>query len=212
MIKINLLPTKPVKKKARGEVSILVLLLVLLVEGVVAYLLYSSLSGKVEDQQRENEIKQGKIASIKEDIKDHEAIKNELSEIDAREKIIEELKAGRTGPVQVLMELSAILSQGGGPSVDKEAYKELLKRDPSAGYNPEWDSRRLWLTSFKEADRTVDMTGMAMSNEDVGEFLRRLKLSNYFFDEQLVKTSEAGSDKTSVPIVSWHIKSKIRYQ
>lgn len=212
MIRINLLPSKTVKRKSRGEVEILVLLLVLLVEGVIIYLLYSSVSGKVDDQKRENDIKQAKISSIKEDIKDHDQIKAELAEIDAREKIIQELIAGRTGPVQMLMELSFILGQGGGPTVDKEEYQQLLKRDPSAGYNPEWDSRRLWLTQFKEADREVEMSGQAMSNEDVGEFLRRLKLSKYFFGEVLIKTAEIKVPGSGVPIVAWNIKCKIRYQ
>lgn len=212
MIRINLLPSKPVKHATRGGLDVLVLLLVLLIEGAAIFLLYSSVSGKVDDQKRENGIKQSKIDSIKADIKDHEAIKAELAEIEAREKIIQELIAGRTGPVQMLMELSAILGQGGGPTVDKEEYQELLKRDPTAGYNPEWDARRLWLTSFKETNREVEMSGQAMSNEDVGEFLRRLKLSNYFFDEILVKTAEQRVTKSSHPVVGWNIKCKIRYQ
>jgi type IV pilus assembly protein PilN len=212
MIRINLLPRKPVKRKGKGGLDILILLCVIVAEAAVLYFLYSSLSGKVEDQQRANGIKQAKIDSIEADIKDHEMIKAELEEIDAREKIIQELIAGRTGPVQMLMELSTILSLGAGPSLHKETYQELLKRDPSAGYNPEWDSRRLWVTHFQEEDRQVEMEGKAMSNEDVGEFLRRLKLSDYFYAETLVNTKEVSVAKSSVPIVSWKIKLKVRYR
>ena len=212
MIRINLLPRKAVKRRSRGELELLVLLLVLVIEGVGIYLVWSSISGKVEDQQRENDMKRAKITAIKEDIKDHDAIKTELSEIEAREKIIQELIAGRTGPVQVLMELSSILSQNGGPSVDKEWYQELLKRDPSAGYNPEWDSRRLWITSFTEKDREVELDGEAMSNEDVGELLRRLKLSSYFFAETLVRTAEAKTKDSTVPLIEWKIRCKVRYR
>lgn len=212
MIRINLLPRKPVKRKGKGGLDILVLLCVLVVEAAVLYFLYSSLSGKVEDQQRANGIKQAKIDSIKADIKDHEKIKAELEEIDAREKIIQELIAGRTGPVQMLMELSTVLSLGAGPSLHKEKYQELLKRDPSAGFNPEWDSRRLWVTRFQEEDRQVEMEGKAMSNEDVGEFLRRLKLSDYFYAESLINTKEVSVEKSSVPIVSWKIRLKVRYR
>jgi type IV pilus assembly protein PilN len=212
MIRINLLPRKPVKRKGKGGLDILILLCVLVAEAAVLYFLYSSLSGKVEDQQRANGIKQAKIDSIQADIKDHENIKAELEEIDAREKIIQELIAGRTGPVQMLMELSTVLSLGSGPSLHKDKYQELLKRDPSAGYNPEWDSRRLWVTHFQEEDRQVEMEGRAMSNEDVGEFLRRLKLSDYFYAESLVNTREVSVEKSSVPIVSWKIRLKVRYR
>lgn len=212
MIRINLLPRKPVKRKSKGGLDVLILLCVLVAEAAVVYFLHSSLSGKVEDQRRANGIKQAKIDSIKADIKDHEQIKAELEEIDAREKIIQELIAGRTGPVQMIMELAAVLSLGSGPSLHKEKYQSLLKRDPSAGYNPEWDSRRLWITLFKEQDREVEMDGKAMSNEDVGEFLRRLKLSDYFYAESLVKTAEAYETQSSVPIVSWKIRCKVRYR
>jgi len=212
MIRINLLPRKPVKRKGKGGLDVLILLCVLVAEAAVLYFVYGSLSGKVEEQQRANGIKQAKIDSIKADIKDHEKIKAELEEIDARETIIQELIAGRTGPVQMLMELSTMLSLGSGPSLHKEKYQELLKRDPSAGYNPEWDSRRLWVTRFQEEDRQVEMEGRAMSNEDVGEFLRRLKLSDYFYGETLVNTKEVSVEKSSVPIVSWKIKLKVRYR
>ncbi|MBW2264089.1 MAG: PilN domain-containing protein [Deltaproteobacteria bacterium] len=212
MIRINLLPRKPVKRKSKGGLDILILLCVLIAEAAVLYFLYSALSGQVEDQQRANGIKQAKIDSIKSDIKDHEEIKAELEEIDAREQIIQELIAGRTGPVQMLMELASVLSLGSGPSLHQEKYQELLKRDPSAGFNPEWDSRRLWVIHFMEEDRQVEMEGKAMSNEDVGEFLRRLKLSDYFYAEALVNTKEVSVEKSTVPIVSWKIKLKVRYR
>jgi len=212
MIRINLLPRKPIKRKGKGGLDVLVLACVLLVEAGIIYFLYSSLNGKIDDQKRVNSIKQAKIDSMKADIKDHEQIKAELTEIEAREKIIQELVAGRTGPVQMLVELASILSPAVGPSILKERYQELLKRDPSAGFNPEWDTRRLWILSFKEKDRQVEMDGQAMSNEDVGEFLRRLKLSDYFIDESLIKTAEVPAKDSSVSIVSWKIKCKIRYR
>jgi hypothetical protein len=51
-----------------------------------------------------------------------------------------------------------------------------------------------------------------MSNEDVGEFLRRLKISNYFYDEELVKTKSEKVSSSSVMITQFELKCKIRYR
>jgi type IV pilus assembly protein PilN len=153
-----------------------------------------------------------KIESIKQEIKDHDEIKAKLTEFEAREKIIQELVAARTGPVQMLVELSNILSLGKGPSIRPEEYQEMLKRDPASGFNPEWDPRRLWLTRFEESDREVILEGQAMSNEDVGELLRRIKISKYFFNEVLVKTRTEKSAETTAVVIAFELKCNIRYR
>ena len=213
MIRINLYPTKPVKKKEKaGIIDLVVFLLVTLVCTAAIWFINGMISEKIERQQLANDTKQTKIASIKQSIQDHDQIKAQLAEIEAREKIIQELVAARTGPVQMLVELSNIMSAGKGPAIRPDEYQEMLKRDPSSGYNPEWDPRRLWLLGFDEKDREVTLTGEAMSNEDVGEFLRRIKISTYFFDEQLVKTQTRPTGETQTVIIAFEIKCSVRYR
>jgi len=215
MIRINLVPKKLAKKKERGkEVELLVFLLVLLICGAVIWILHSTISEKIDTQTRANDGKRLKINAIQQEIKDHELIKKQLAEIEAREKIIQELVAARTGPVQMLVEMSRILAGGpdSGPSVKPDEYQEMLKRDPSSGFDPEWDARRLWITSFVEQEKRVMIAGLATSNEDVGEFLRRLKISRYFFDEVLLQTASEGEKETGASIVSFRIKCTIRYR
>jgi len=213
MIRINLYPTKQVKKKEKaGLIDLVVFLLVTLVCAAAIWFINGMISEKIERQQLANDTKQTKIASIKQSIQDHDQIKAQLAEIEAREKIIQELIAARTGPVQMLVELSNIMSAGKGPAIRSDEYQEMLKRDPSSGYNPEWDPRRLWLSSFEEKDREVFLSGEAMSNEDVGEFLRRIKISTYFFDEQLVKTQTQKTAETGTVIIAFEIKCNVRYR
>ena len=213
MIRINLYPTKPVKKKERaGAVDALVFLLVTVVCAAVIWIVHGSISEKIEKQKRTNDIMSMKIESIKQEIKDHDEIKAKLTEFEAREKIIQELVAARTGPVQMLVELSNIMSLGKGPSIRPEEYQEMLKRDPASGFNPEWDPRRLWLTRFEESDREVVLEGQAMSNEDVGELLRRIKISKYFFNEELVKTKTEKSTETTAMVIAFELKCNIRYR
>jgi type IV pilus assembly protein PilN len=213
MIRINLFPTKPVKKKERtGAVDALVFLLVTVVCAAVIWIVHGSINEKIDKQKRTNDILAMKIESIKQEIKDHDEIKAKLTEFEAREKIIQELVAARTGPVQMLVELSNILSLGKGPSIRPEEYQEMLKRDPASGFNPEWDPRRLWLTRFEESDREVLLEGQAMSNEDVGELLRRIKISKYFFNEVLVKTRTEKSAETTAVVIAFELKCNIRYR
>lgn len=213
MIKINLYPTKPVKKKKRaGAIDALVFLLIMVVCGAVIWIVHGSISEKIDTQKGTNNRKQMKIDSIRQEIEDHDSIKAQLAEIEAREKIIQELVAARTGPVQMLVELSNIMSLGKGPSIRPEEYREMLKRDTSSGFNPEWDPRRLWITAFEEEDREVTLNGEAMSNEDVGELLRRMKISKYFFNEELVKTQSFESTETTVMIVAFEITCNLRYR
>jgi len=213
MIRINLYPAKPVKKKEKVVlVDLLIFLLVFIVCGASLWIVNGWINEKIEMQERANNIKQMKIDSIRQQIKDHDQIKKQLEEISAREKIIQELIAARTGPVQMLVELMNLLSEGKGPSIRPDEYKEMLKKDPSSGFNPQWDVRRLWLKSFEEKEREVLIKGEALSNEDVGEFLRRLKISNFFWDEELLKTSSEPAQDSTVRIVKFEIKSKIRYR
>lgn len=213
MIRINLYPKKAFKKEEKiVTVDFLIFLLVVIVCGAIMWVVNSYINDKLQVQSRANNMMQMKINSIKQEIKDHDKIKQQLKEIEEREKIIQELVAARTGPVQMLVELSDILSVGKGPSIKPEEYQEMLKRDPSSGFNPEWDPRRLWLTGFEEKDREVVIQGEAMSNEDVGEFMRRMKISRYFFDEELVKTKAISKQESKASIVAFEIKCKIRYR
>jgi Tfp pilus assembly protein PilN len=100
MIRINLYPTKPVKKKEKaGIIDLVVFLLVTLVCAAAIWFINGMISEKIERQTLANDTKQTKIASIKQSIQDHDQIKAQLAEIEAREKIIQELIAARTGPV-----------------------------------------------------------------------------------------------------------------
>ena len=51
-----------------------------------------------------------------------------------------------------------------------------------------------------------------MSNEDVGELLRRIKISKYFFNEELVKTKTEKSEETTAMVIAFELKCNIRYR
>ena len=72
------------------------------------------------------------------------------------------------------------------PTTDRDKLEQLKRDNPTEVHNPNWDPRRLWLTSYEEVDRVVKLGGLARDGEDVSEFERRLKLSDYFYDVKLL--------------------------
>ena len=121
------------------------------------------------------------------------------------------LQTARQGPTRVLMEISQLLSEGGGPSVSPERLAALRRDNPLAGFNPSWDVRRLWLTAFTEQNRKCSIRGFGKTNEDVAEFLKRLNLSNLFEKVTLQATSSATEQVTNLPIVSFELSCQVRY-
>ena len=99
----------------------------------------------------------------------------------------------------MLLELARLLTPGRGPSVDPDRLNQLRRDNPLAVYNPAWDARRLWLTQFVEQQRQVRLEGMARDGEDVSELARRMSLSSYFIDVQLL----AGEEESCLRKRAW---------
>jgi type IV pilus assembly protein PilN len=180
MIRINLLPVKAAQRRASGVRQLLVAALVLLVSLTGAVAFHIMAERELAEKKAEVARLQADIAKLKSEIGDYEETKRQREDLIRQKKAIEQLQTQRSGPTFLMRELSDILTKGKGPTVDKDAYEELLRRDPNAGFNPNWEPKRAWLISFQEKNRTVTLKGGAKSDEDVAEFLKRLKLSAYF--------------------------------
>jgi type IV pilus assembly protein PilN len=87
----------------------------------------------------------------------------------------------------------------------------LLKKDPNAGYNPTWDPRRLWISSYTENKRRIMLQGGAKSFDDVAEYMKRLQLSVYFTDVQLNPVRAAVDAKHGVKHVTFEMTATANY-
>jgi len=214
MIRVNLLPTA--RKKEAGfsggfQVWAVVYALVAVLCCVFYGVVYWNYNNKLEE-------KKAAIITLESEIKRAEKQNTNLDEIKERltksrkfEEVINGLQAARSGPTRVLMEFSKILSQQGGPTIDEKQLERLRRDNPLAGYNPSWDIRRLWINAFKEEDRHCVINGLARSNEDVAEFLRRLSLSEVFEAVALESTKAAKDPDTTQPVVSFSLTCDVRY-
>lgn len=206
MIRINLLAQKKRAERAEGsQVWLAVVMVVVLAEVAALFVYHSIKAEELVDQTRKNAELKSQIEQAKKNVANHTQVKADLALLRARETAIQKLQSARSGPTAVLMELARILTPGRGPSVDPDRLAQLRRDNPLSVFNPNWDSRRLSITSFVEAQRKLKIDGVARDGEDVSELARRLNLSSFFYDVTLLPaTREAEAVKFSV-------EAKVRY-
>ena len=191
MIRINLLPEA--KRSAGGGPGSQAWGTLYLVAGLLwcaaLGFAWASTNSQLNQHEAENAELEAQIKRVKGSSGNLEEIQAKLDRSKQLENVVTELLDARQGPARVLMELSHILSPGVGPSVDPKRLEALRRNNPQAGFTPGWDTRRLWITEFKEQSRECAIAGVGKNNEDVAEFLRRLSLSELFDDVTLHKTA-----------------------
>jgi len=142
VILINLLPHRQ-EKRQRRKIAFFVGLGVSAVAGlVVVGVWFLVLQQMTDSQQQRNQYLSTEIAKLETQIKDIAALKAEIESLKARQKAVEDLQTNRNIPVHLL--------------------NDLVKQTPEG----------IYLTSIKQADRIVSVTGIAQTNERVSEFLR----------------------------------------
>jgi type IV pilus assembly protein PilN len=206
MIRVNLLAQK--KRAERSEASqlwLVVVMVVVLAEVAALFVLHSFKAQELTAQQSANAVLVSQIEQAKKNVANHDQVKSELALLRARETAIQKLQSGRSGPTAILMELARILTPGRGPSVDPDRLAQLRRDNPLSVFNPNWDARRLWLTSYVEASRKLKIDGTARDGEDVSELARRLNLSSYFYDVKLLPALRKAD------FVEFSIEAKVRY-
>jgi len=217
VIRVNLLPQKREAKRGLGggvdssQLWLLVIAGVLLVEAVVLILFHRRKQDELEVIQRKNSQWQANIDEIQRQMANHADIKNQLKELRDREEAITKLETARTGPSAVMLELSHVLTAGRGPTTDRDKMEQLKRDNPNAVPNANWDPRRLWLQTYGEVDRTVKLSGLARDGEDVSEFLKRLTLSDYFYELRLLPAAKTNDSTSHLDLVKFELSAKVRY-
>ena len=221
MIRINLLPTKKAIRR-KGEVGestssgesqawLAFVLGAVLLEVIVLLFVYKTKQDQLTQVQKHNQEVQANVDAIKREIANHSQIKADLKELRDREEAIQKLQGARSGPTATMLELSRIMTSGRGPTVDRDKLEQLKRDNPGAVPNVNWDPRRLWLSRYSESDRVVKLVGLARDGEDVSEFLRRLSLSEYFYDVRLLPASKSIDSVTKLELVKFEMSAKVRY-
>ena len=144
MILINLLPHREAARKQKREFFFVTLGIAALVGGLVCGGVYSWYQTQISGQKDQNALLKKEITKLEGQIKDIAGLQQEIAALRARQNAVEELQGNRNLPVYLLT--------------------ELVKQLPDGVY----------ITSMKQDNQVVLLTGVAQSNERVSELLRNL--------------------------------------
>src|SRR5436305_1853980 len=144
MIRINLLPVKAAKRREQGQRQLLIGVVAVTLSLIGIIVFHGTQVAHINELREQNSQLTRAIAKLKAEIGDYDVIKAQRDELIRQRDAIKRLQANRSGPVWLLRELSDILTKGKGPTFNKEAYEEQLRRDPKAGFNPNWEPKRVW--------------------------------------------------------------------
>ncbi|QQR89187.1 MAG: PilN domain-containing protein [Myxococcales bacterium] len=215
MIRINLLPqaVRATSAGASGQAWAVVYGAVAAVWCIVLLVVYLIGNNELEELETRNNDLSQKIDTLKQQSADLETLKEKLAKSQELEEVVDGLQRARLGPTNIMLELSRILSHGGGPTVDKEVLEKMREENPLAGYSPKWDGRRLWLTGFSEEDRECTLRGLGKTNEDIAEFLRRLAISEFFEEVTLQKSQmdRSSNSKNDVDMIGFTVTCRVKY-
>lgn len=160
MLRINLLPIRQLKKRAKARnqivsaiVAFFCLLLLLGLLAVIQTGKINALQTQIADLTRLKD----SFAPILADI---EKIKTQKAELERKTTIINKLRSESSLTVRVL---------------DEVANKV--------------DNQRMWLDSLSQEGNILNLTGVALDNETVAQFMDKLKESEFIIDVNLTSSS-----------------------
>ncbi|MCX7165169.1 MAG: PilN domain-containing protein [Rhodocyclales bacterium] len=112
MIRINLLPHREEKRKARRQQFYVLLGLVSVLAAVIWFLGFSVVNGQIAAQNEKNEFLKREIASLDKEIDEIKKIQEQTNALLARKRVIEALQANRTETVHLFNELAKQVPEG----------------------------------------------------------------------------------------------------
>ena len=214
MIRINLLPKA--RKQASAQTGgiqgwLIGYAAAVAITVVVVGFIYVSKQRELNEQLAQNAELNREITRLEQQSANIDQVRAQIEQSRQLETVVNDLQRARYGPTAVLMELSRILSLGGGPTVDPQRLEEIRHQNPLASFNPGWEPRRLWMRSLTEEERRCTMTGTARTNEDIAELLRRLALSDRFTNVVLVRTQGVEDQRTRLLLIEFELTAEVIY-
>jgi type IV pilus assembly protein PilN len=214
MLKINLLPSTRRDAGApadAGRIFVAALGGTLIALVAVLFLFHSSKMKEVQHVRDDNNTVADTVRRIRSRVADHDRVRRELGEIRAREDAISHLEGARTGPTSMLVEMSHLLSPGGRPFSDPAVLDRVQRDNPTQMVNYQWDPHRVWVSKFDENHRDVEIVGAGRTPDDVGEFMRRMMLSQYFEQVRLERSEGSQDEGTKISVQRFKIAARVRY-
>lgn len=183
MILINLLPHREAARKRRRESFQATMVASAIAGLLIAGLIYWVLQTLIADQQARNGVLKAEIQVLEGQIKEIANIEEEIAALRARQKAVEDLQADRNLPVHLLT--------------------ELVKQLPDGVY----------VTSLKQTNQSIEIKGVAQSNERISEMLRNLSNNTPWLSKpelvEIVASNVALSARDSRRVASFNLRFQL---
>lgn len=168
MIKINLLVAREERKKQSIRKEVTVFALVIALVLILVVLVHW-----MSSRQREEIITQ--IKNSEAELKRLEAVKREINKAKANKKILQEklniidnLNKNRTRPIEIMTVFASKIPD------------------------------KMWLKLLTKSDRTVTLQGVALDDETIANFMKKLQQSKMFSAVELVVTERVTIEKLNL--------------
>lgn len=162
MLRINLLPVKEIKQRVAAKKQLAVFGFVF--AGLVTVLILAVL------------LLNSQVSSLDAEIKDLEARKAAL------EKILQQIEELKKKKEEVDKQTDLIANLEKNSALTAYLLNEVADLTPN---------NRLWLTSLNQTGAAMNLSGMALDNQTVAEYLEKLKDSKYISSVTLSSSSLA---------------------
>ncbi|MFI2811972.1 MULTISPECIES: PilN domain-containing protein [unclassified Microbulbifer] len=150
MANINLLPWRQEYREQKQKEFSQVLVAVVLAAGVASFLWMKAVDGQIDNQNERNQILQAEINVLNKQVREIKDLKKRRQELIDRMRVIQELQGNR--PLSV------------------RYFDEMVRATPEG----------LWLDSLKRSGKTIQVAGVAESNNRVSSFMRNLDGSDWY--------------------------------
>ena len=157
MIRINLLPHREEKRKARQKQFAILAGFAAVIALAVAGLLWVVFDAQIDNQKSRNKFLNDEIAKLDKQIDEIKRIREETASLLSKKQVVEGLQSNRSEPVYLLDQLLRQLPEG------------------------------LYLKTIKQTGAKISVTGYAQSNARVSAFMRNIEASPYLGSPNLIE-------------------------
>ncbi|MBV6448414.1 PilN domain-containing protein [Nitrosomonas sp.] len=184
MIRINLLPHRELKRKARQQQIAIFAGVVSFLGVLVVWGVYTIIAGNIEYQNARNQFLQSRIAVLDREIAEIRNIKAQTQELLARKHVVETLQNSRSEVVHLLDQLARLLPDG----VYLHSVKQNGQNITLVGYaqSNAWISmlmRNLESSPWLESPLLVEIKAITINSIRQNEFNMRVKLRRLSIDD-----------------------------
>jgi type IV pilus assembly protein PilN len=165
VIRVNLLPHREEKRKARRNQFYALATMMLILAGVIWLLGYTLISGMISSQEETNGFLKKEISELDKQIDEIKKIKEQTNALLSRKQVIESLQANRAETVYL--------------------FNELARQVPAG----------IYLRSIKQSGAKIALNGYAQSSARVSTLMRNLDESPLLERPGLIEVKAVTVDK-----------------